>query len=226
MRKTILSITILLASLSASAQERSYPGNVGGNIGMGIPLTEFADTWGKDMFTLGAHLTLPARHIPFQLGAGFNYAAMGGTRQTVPVSVPNLAATEGRLAVKAKVLSYHLLLRFSPFKGHVRPYVDGLAGIRQFTTQSTIKVEGLHDPVQRERNANDFTLSAGWAAGLMIDLGESAYFEARAERFFTGKASYVDPTSIAVDDQGALQFNTLESGTGTLNLLVGVGFRF
>ncbi len=60
----------------------------------------------------------------------------------------------------------------------------------------------------------------------MVNLGTVGYIEGRVERFYSGRASYVDPGSIAIDDQGVLDANTLESGTGTLNLLVGVGFRF
>lgn len=226
MRNAILLPTLLLASFSANAQLRSYQGNLGGTIGISIPQGEFADTWGHDMFTWGGHVTLPSRLLPFQWGFAFDYGVMGAKRTAVPISMPELTATEGNLSVKAKVLSYHPLLRFSPTKGKVRPYVDGMVGLRQFTTQSTVTVDGLHAPVSKERNANDFALSTGWAAGLMVGLGKVGYIEARAERLYSGKASYVDPASITVNDQGAVGFNTLNSGTGSLNLLVGVGFRF
>ncbi len=225
MRSAIL-IAAVLAATAASAQHKGYQGNLGGTIGMGIPQGEFADTWAKDMFTWGGHVTLPAQRLPFQWGFAFGYGTMGSLKSKVPVAVPELMATEGDLAVKARVLSYHALLRFSPSKGKVRPYVEGLAGGRQFTTLSTITVDGLHQPVSRERSANDFALSTGWAAGLMVGLGSFGYIEARTERFYSGNASYVDPASIAVDQQGAVSFSTLESATGTLNLLVGMGFRF
>lgn len=214
------------ATIGTQAQVTGYQGNLGGTIGIGIPTGEFADTWGRNMFAWGAHATLPSALLPFQWGFAFNYGVMGNQHFTVPVALPELSATEGDLAVRAKVLSYHPLLRFSPLKGNVRPYVDGLAGFRQFTTKSSVGVDGLQEPIRSERNANDFTLSAGWAGGVMVDLGGAGYLEARVERFYSGKASYVDPASVEVDNAGNLNFSVLESNTDGVNVLVGIGLRF
>ncbi len=226
MRTITLLLTALLIAPFATAQQNGYDGNLGGTIGVSIPMGEYADTWGKEMFTFGGHLTFPSGRIPLQFGAAFGYGEMGKDVSTVPVTDPNLLATEGRLAVKAKVFNYHALLRLSPSKSRVRPYLEGLAGVRQFTTQSKLTVDGLDDPLRKERNANDFVLSTGWAAGLMVTLGGAGYMEARVERFYSGKTNYVDPTSIAVDPNGEVTFNTLNSATGTMNVLLGVGFRF
>lgn len=227
---TMRTITLLLSALFiapfATAQQNGYEGNLGGTIGMSIPMGEYADTWGKEMFTFGGHLTFPSGRLPLQFGAAFGYGEMGKDVSTVPVVDPNLLATEGRLAVKAKVFNYHALLRLSPSKSRVRPYLEGLAGVRQFTTQSKLTVDGLDEPMRKERNANDFVMSTGWAAGLMVTLGGAGYVEARVERFYSGKTNYVDPTSIAVGADGEVTFNTLNSATGALNVLLGVGFRF
>lgn len=225
MRHPIL-LLACCASLTATAQLTGFQGNIGATTGLAVPTGEFADTWGRNMFTWGGHITLPARLLPFQWGFAFDYGMMGNERTTVPVSMPELTATEGDLAVHARVLSYHPLLRFSPLKGKVRPYVDGMAGFRQFTTKSTVTVDGLNEPIKEERHANDFTLSAGWATGLMVTLGGVGYVEARVERFYSGNASYVDPSSITVDGGGNLGFNTLESTTDGVNVLVGIGLRF
>lgn len=210
----------------AIAQGSGYQGNLGGTVGISVPTGEFADTWGKNTFTFGGQLAFPLGRLPFQGGFAFDYGIMGKSLATVPVSDPALTATEGSLAVRAKMISYHPLLRFSPFKGKVRPYVDGMLGMRQFTTTSKVTVEGLEDPISRERNANDFAFSAGWAAGLMVGLGGIGYIEARVERFNSGKATYVDPNSIAVDAAGNIQYNTLNSNTDAVNVLLGIGLRF
>lgn len=226
MRSITLPFACLLAGLPAFAQLKGYQGNVGGTIGISVPKGEFADTWGRNMFTWGGHVTLPSRLLPFQWGFAFDYGVMGVKNFTVPVFTPELSATEGDLAVRAKVLSYQPLLRFSPLKGKVRPYVDGMAGFRQFTTKSTVTVDGLQEPILRERNANDSALSAGWAGGLMVELGGIGYIEGRVERMYSGKASYVDPASIAVDNAGNLDYQVLESNTDGVNVLLGIGLRF
>lgn len=210
----------------ATAQTAGYQGNLGGTVGISVPTGEFADTWGRNTFTYGGQLAFPLGRLPFQGGFAFDYSFMGKSFATVPVSDSALTAAEGSLAVRAKMISYHPLLRLSPFKGKVRPYVDGMLGMRQFTTVSKVTVEGLDEPVSRERNANDFAFSAGWAAGVMVGLGGIGYVEARVERFKSGKASYVDPNSIAVDAAGNIQYNTLNSNTDAVNVLFGIGLRF
>ena len=226
MRNFQLLLFAILISGSAVAQIPGFQGNIGGTMGVSIPKGEFADTWGKNTFTYGGHLAVPMGVLPFQAGFAFGYGVMGKHTQTVPVNQEYLAATEGELAVKAKVLSYHPLLRFSPLKGKVRPYVDGMIGMRQFTTQSTLTVDGVEDPITRERDANAFVFSTGWAGGIMVGLGGIGYFEARVERFNSGKASYVDPASITIDNSGTVGYSTRSSNTDVLNFLVGIGFRF
>lgn len=216
----------LLTASGALAQVPGFQGNLGGTIGIGVPTGEFADTWGKDMFTFGGHFAVPLGILPMQGGMAFDYGIMGKSVATVPVNDPALTATEGSIRVKAKVLSYSPLLRLSPLKGKVRPYVDGMLGLRQFTTVSTVTVDGLENSLSRDRNANDFAFSTGWAAGIMVGLGGIGYVEARVERFNSGNATYVDPTSIAVDAAGNVGFSTLNSRTDAVNVLLGIGLRF
>jgi hypothetical protein len=216
----------LLVLTPAMAQVPGLKGNIGGTIGISVPKGEFADTWGRNMFTFGGQLAFPHGLLPLQFGFAFDYGVMGERSRTVPVANPGLTATEGRLAVQAKVLSYHPLLRFSPLKGKFQPYVDGMVGLRQFTTLSTIAVDGLDQPISRERDANAFAFSAGWAAGLMVHFAGIAYIEGRVERFSSGKTSYVDPASISISSSGDVDYNTLHSRTDAVNILVGIGIRF
>ncbi|MBP9159201.1 MAG: hypothetical protein WAT61_13045 [Flavobacteriales bacterium] len=226
MRTLQLLLIVPFTATFATAQIPGFQGNLGGTVGISVPTGEFADTWGKNMFTFGGQFAVPMGLLPLQGGFAFDYSVMGRSVSTVPVSDPALTASEGSLAVRAKVLSYHPLLRLSPLKGKVRPYVDGMLGLRQFTTLSTVSVDGLENSLSRERNANDFAFSTGWAAGLMVGLGGIGYIEARVERFNSGNATYVDPNSIAVDAAGNVGFNTLNSNTDAVNVLLGIGLRF
>jgi hypothetical protein len=101
-----------------------------------------------------------------------------------------------------------------------------MMGVRQFTTVSTMTVGGLDQPVSRERDANAFAFSTGWAAGLMVRFAGIAYIEGRVERFSSGKASYVDPASISISNSGVVGYSTLNSRTDAVNILVGIGLRF
>lgn len=219
-------LTLALVSSLAQAQSVYHQGTLGGQIGVAVPKGQFADTWGRNMFSFGGLITLPSGRMPFQWGFDFNYASMGQKNTLVPVDSYQQQPASGHLAVSAKVLSYQPLLRFSPLSGKVRPYLDGLVGLRHFSTSSIITVDGPQEPVQQERLASNIALSAGWAAGLMVTMGKVGYIEGRVERITSGKASYVDPASITLAPQGTIGFGTPKSNTGNLNLLVGIGLRF
>lgn len=216
----------LLALCPALAQLPGFQGSLGGTIGLSVPTGEFGRTWGKNMATFGGHLAFPLGLSPLQGGFAFDYSRMGQSHETVAITDASLGTTEGDLRVRAKVLSYHPLLRLSPLKGKVRPYVDALAGFRHFSTVTTITVDGQEDAYSTERNSSDLAFSTGWAAGVMVTWGGVAYVEARVERFNSGKATYVDPASISVGDQGTVAFNTLTSNTDAVNVLLGIGLRF
>jgi hypothetical protein len=221
------SVLILISGLALPCTAQiAGRGSLGAYAGLSIPTGEFARTWGTNTATFGGHVGFPMGVLPLQAGFAFSYSRMGNERVTVTVNETYIEATEGDLRVNMKVLSYHLLLRFSPLRGKVRPYVDGMLGFRHFTTTSRITVDGLEDPLVRERQASDLAFSTGWAAGLMIGLGKVGYVEARVERFNSAKASYVDPASITVSDEGGIGFTTLESNTDAVQVLLGIGLSF
>jgi hypothetical protein len=60
----------------------------------------------------------------------------------------------------------------------------------------------------------------------MVTVGKAAYVELRVQRFNSGEATYVDPKSVTVSDQGTVGFSTLTSKTDVTNVGLGVGFRF
>ncbi len=227
MRTTAFSLLLGTASLAAAQDNDEFQGTLGGGIGMSIPTGDFDRYWGKNMFQVGAHLGFPLGRVPvLQGGFAFGYSVMGSADQTVPITTDYPGITEGTLTTRCKVFSYHPLLRLSPLRGLIRPYVDGMVGFRQFSTTSKVTAEGVEENISKERNETDLAFSTGWAAGVMVTLGEIAYAELRVERFDSGEATYVDGKSVTVSDQGAVSFNTLTSNTDVTNIMVGIGVRF
>jgi hypothetical protein len=204
-----------------------FEGTLGGNMGVSSPTGEFDDAWGRNMFHLGAHLGFPMGRVPLlQGGFAFGYSVMGKNEAEVPINTDYLNITVGTLTTRSKVFSYHPLIRLSPLSGKVRPYVDAMIGFRQFSTTSTVTADGVEENISKERDETDIAFSRGWAAGVMTPLGDVAYLEVRVERLNSGEATYVDPTSVTVSDQGVLNFNTRTSNTDVTNVMLGVGFRF
>jgi hypothetical protein len=229
MRHVVLSTLLLLTQLPAlaQAQEADHQGTLGGGIGVSSPTGDFDRAWGRDMFLIGAQLAYPMRRVPIlQVGFSFGYSVMGRNSTEVPINTNYQNISTGELTTRSKVFGYHPLLRLAPLTGKVRPYADGMVGFRQFSTVSKVTAKGTEGNVSKERNEGDLAFSRGWAAGVQVMLGTKAYAEVRVERFNSGEATYADPSSVSVSDQGEVSFNTLTSNTDVTNVLFGVGFRF
>ncbi len=229
MRHVVLSTLLLLTQLPAlaQAQEADHQGTLGGGIGVSSPTGDFDRAWGRDMFLIGAQLAYPMRRVPIlQVGFSFGYSVMGRNSTEVPINTNYQNINTGELTTRSKIFGYHPLLRLTPLTGKVRPYADGMVGFRQFSTVSKVTAKGTEGNVSKERNEGDLAFSLGWAAGVQVMLGTKAYAEVRVERFNSGEATYVDPSSVSVSDQGEVSFNTLTSNTDVTNVLFGVGFRF
>lgn len=228
MRSLIILLAATIVAHSSLAQNNSdNQGTLGAGIGVSSPTGDFDRTWGRDMFMLGAQLAFPMRRVPIlQGGFSFGYSVMGSKSTDVPVTANFLADTTGELNTRCKVFSYHPMLRLSPLTGRVRPYVDGMVGFRQFSTTTKVTAQGVEENISKERNETDLAFSTGWAAGVQVTLGRLAYAEVRVERFDSGEATYVDPESVTVSDQGVVNFGTLTSNTDVVNVLFGIGLRF
>ena len=87
MRTLHLFLLAPLAATGAIAQTTGYQGNLGGTVGISVPLGEFADTWGENTFTFGGQLAFPLGRLPFQGGFAFDYGIMGKNLSAVPISV-------------------------------------------------------------------------------------------------------------------------------------------
>jgi len=226
--RTSFTIASALAVGLALAQQQPRTATVGGGLEIGIPTGEFDATWGRQLVGLSANVTMPMRPLPLSYGFDFAWARMGSESQEVIINEENIESTTGDLSVKSNVYGYHALLRLQPFTGNVSPYVEGMAGARQFTTNTEIEVDGMDQPLMEQRNENHFVGSTGWAAGLQVMPGKSKnfYVEGRVESLSGGQVTYVDPRSITVSQEGAVSYGTLTSGTRVVNITFGIGLRF
>jgi len=236
--RTILLSLFALAFLGAEAQAqqrgqgqwrntyRDRPATLGGGLEIGIPVGAFADNWGREIIGLSANFAAPMRFLPFDVGFDFAWGRMGSQNDIVAVDQAFLAVTTGDLTVSSNVYGYHVLGRFKPINGKISPYIEGLVGLRQFTTKSVLRVEGAERPISKDRNANSFAGSAGWAVGVQVAPRNNFYVEGRVERMNTGKVSYVDPNSVVINTNGEVVFDTRSTPTRTVNVHLGIGFRF
>lgn len=229
MRTATLLLPLLLLSETWAQSPglfRGRPATLGGGLEVGIPVGLFAENWGQETVGLSANVASPMRLLPFDLGFDFAWGRMGGDRRVVAVNEDLLAVNTGELSVNSDVYGYHVLARFKPINRKVSPYFEVLGGLRQFTTRSTLRVDGADRPIRKDRNANSFVGSAGWAVGAQVAPTTHFYVEGRVERLNTGRVAYVDPRSIRIDGNGEVSYETRSSPTRTVNVHLGIGFRF
>ncbi len=226
--RTSFTLASALAASLTMAQQQPRTALVAGGLEIGIPVGEFDATWGHQLVGLSANMTMPMRRLPLSYGFDFAWARMGSESKVVAIDEENIESTTGDLSVKSNVYGYHALLRLQPFTGKVSPYVEGMAGARQFTTSTEIEVDGMDAPLMEQRNENEFIGSTGWAAGLQVMPGKQRNFflEARVESLAGGQVSYVDARSIVVSPEGEVNYGTLTSGTRVMNITFGIGLRF
>ena len=230
MRRAILFLACTTVSILGTAQanknlaweERSS--TLSGGLEFGIPLGEYAFTWGETTYGLSANISLPFRRLPLEFGYDFGWGHMGGeyASQQAPGNILG-PKTGQKASINSNVYSHHGLLRFNPMRGRVRPYGDLLFGARQFSTRTTITAANGATTDERD---GSWTNSMGWAVGTMYSLSRQFYVEARVERLFSGKVDYVDPRTIVIADDGTVTYEKLNSRTDVLNIQLGVGLRF
>lgn len=226
--RTLLTLATALALSDALAQQQDRPAAIAGGLEIGIPIGEFDNTWGHQMAGLSANMVVPMRRLPLYFGFDFAWGHMGGKTVEVAVDEEGVASTTGDLSVRSNAYGYHGLVRLQPFTGKVSPYIEAMGGLRQFTTRTEIKVDGLDQPIMEQRNENAFIGSGGWAAGVQILPGKSRNFllEMRVERLDGGRVTYVNPDAIEISPEGDVDYGTLSSGVRVVNITFGVGIRF
>lgn len=224
--KTRLALFAFLLGSNAFAQEKERPMTLSLSMHAGDPVGEFDAAWGKQYMGFGGNFSVPFRRLPFEWGFQFDWSLMGSESAVVDIEDDFLQATTGDLTVRSNIYGVHALARFKPFAGKVAPYVDALGGWRTFTTRTKVRVDGVEGSYSNERNATDHAGSAGWAAGIMVQVAEGFYVEGRYEKLQGNEVTYVDPSTIAVSPDGTVNYTTATSNSDVWQVKIGVGFRF
>jgi len=121
------------------------------------------------------------------------------------------------------------VLRAQPRTGPVRPYFDGLIGLKHLFTKTSISDLSDDETIASSTDLSDTALSYGFGGGLQIQLTKGP--EARilldtGVRYLRGaRAVYLKKGSIR-EENGVVVFDVLSSRTDVLAVQIGVTFRF
>jgi opacity protein-like surface antigen len=207
------------------AQER---GQAGGYFMTIIPRGEFSENVGNNGYGGGGQFFIRVGDSPFLMGGDFGGVVYGSQSRREPISntIPNLSL---RVTTRNNIFLTHFALRAQPRSGPVRPYVDGLIGLKYLYTRTSVSDPFDDETIASNTDFSDTALSYGIGGGLQIPLTkgrESRIVLDTGVRYLRGgRADYLRRGSIVVDN-GAVFFDIFSSRTDVLSVQVGVMFRF
>jgi hypothetical protein len=199
---------------------------ISGGMTLAVPRGEFGENYEGNPFGLYGMLSIPFRNLPLEIGGGFVWHSM--SRASSPVDLVNELVPErdeGDLEVRGNSYTYQLHGRLRPFNGRFRPYGELYAGVRNFRLTSELKVEDVFQ-ASGDLVETDVTVIAGYAIGAKFELIPGFFLEGRFDSQAGSTATYVDPTSVVIENDGSFSFDTRDSETSQWAISLGVAFSF
>ena len=200
---------------------------------IGVPQGEFRRNVDKTGFGIVANVGLAPETIPVMIGIEAGYLNYGSESRREPLSTTIPDVTVDVNTTNNFVLG-HAIVRVQPNVGTVRPYLQGLLGMNYLFTKTTIENRALPgQEVASDVNKSDVTFSYGGGVGIMVNVysGEeeeslrNVLIHAGARYVAGGRAQYLREGSIR-REAGNVTYDTLESTTDLLSILIGVSFYF
>ena len=231
-----------LISLASFAQEKSYSNRNPrhANIGFGAqlvqPTGEYADRYNGNPIGLSGFFSHPIKQLPFDWGFQFSWNQMGALDQDISVYAGATATGDsifnnGTYRVRHNNYRYQGLLRIRPFNGFLQPYAEGLAGVETFSTKTDISVQnsgGFSSVEEAKVQQSSTSLLYGYALGLRIRARNSKHmwFDIRYENIQGGKAQYVIPETVTIQNNIDLVYTTGTTKTNRQIIQFGLTFGF
>ena len=121
------------------------------------------------------------------------------------------------------------MLRAQPRTGPVRPYVDGLIGLKHLFTRTSVSDLSDGETIASDTNLSDTSFSYGIGGGLQIPLkrgrGWRVLLDTNVRYLRGGRAEYLRKGSIR-EENGLVTYDIFSSRTDVMAVQVGVMFSF
>lgn len=170
-------------------------------------------------YGIGGQLLVPLGDGPFLLGGEISIATYADARRRFFDDLDVVTSND--------IANFNLVLRAQANSGKVRPYIDAVAGLKVFQTESSLvdTCSLCEDEVlDTDTELEDSAFSYGLGFGFQIELGDSgqAFLDAGA-RYTRGRdALYLTRGSISDEN---LDDRLRESRTDTWLIHIGLTFR-
>ena len=240
--KKLLVLSFVLTSLFSFAQEKSYSDRNprSANIGIGAqfvePTGEYDDHYKGNPIGLTGTFSHPIKQSPFDWGLQFSWNQMGALDQDIKSYagmnvVGDSLYNTGTYRVRHNNYRYQGLLRFRPFNGFFQPYAEGLAGVETFSTKTDLSVQnsgGFSSVEEAKVQQSSTSLLYGYALGFRFRAKRSQHlwFDLRFENIQGGKAKYVIPETVTIQNNTDLVYTTGTTKTNRQIIQFGLTFGF
>lgn len=225
----LFALVVFASTPDASAQ---YAGEGGISLIIGVPQGSFAQTVDGPGIGLSFFAGASARRSPILVGADLGFLIYGYERRREPwsYSIPDVGVD---VVTSNNIFLGHLLVRLRPPSGPIRPYVDGLIGMKYLFTTTEIRDDWYYDDVlATSTNFDDAAPSWGVGGGIDVQITRgrgrgrgSLMFHAGVRYLFGGQADYLLEGSIR-RDYGRVSYDVFRSETNLMINEFGLVLRF
>jgi hypothetical protein len=222
----IASLVLLFGHFTASQAQEIQ---LGLDFNTVIPRGSFAENITNNGYGVGGQFLVSLGNSPFLVGADAGFVVYGSEKRRQPLS-PTIPEISLEVQTSNNIFLGHLLVRAQPRAGSVRPYLDGLIGLKYLFTRTTIRDDSDDDELASTTNLSDSTFSYGFGGGLQIRLasfrnGNEITLDNKVRYLRGSRADYLKEGSIRRENGGVF-FDVLSSRTDVLTYQVGITFRF
>tara|TARA_Y100001935_G_scaffold217449_1_gene189695 strand:+ start:141986 stop:142678 length:693 start_codon:yes stop_codon:yes gene_type:complete len=200
---------------------------------VGAPQGSFQQTLDRNSFGLDGAFTYQIADLPVQIGAGLVYQNFGWKERYEYLS-PNIPEVDVRVRTTNNMVTPHLILRFEPTRGAVRPFVEGTWGFNYLYTETSVLDEWEDEEIFSTINYDYFTSNIGIGGGMKFNLWEGFdedgdYFKlsliVKARYMIGGEALYMKEGDLVNTGDG-VEYNISRSRTDLNTFNIGFMFSF
>jgi hypothetical protein len=240
--KKLLLFSFALMTLTNFAQEKSYSDRNPRHSTIGVaaqlvePTGEYAERYNGVPIGLSGTFSHPIKQSPFDWGFQFSWNQLGALDQDISVYagtnvLGDSVYNDGTYRVRHNNYRYQGLLRIRPFNGFFQPYAEGLAGIESFSTKTDISVQnsgGFSSVEDTKVQQSSVSFLYGYALGFRFRTKNArrVWFDLRYENIQGGKAQYVIPETVTIQNNTDLVYTTGTTKTNRQIIQFGLTFGF
>jgi hypothetical protein len=224
---TILAASFLALWIGGATMVSGQDFQAGGYFTTVVPHGEFNDFVPNNGYGGGGYFLVRLGSSPFLAGGDVGAVVYGSNTRDEPFSntIPNVFV---RVRTSNNILLAHSVLRLQPREWRIRPYLDGLIGLKHLFTRTTIS-DDFEEIIASETDLSDTAFSYGFGGGLQVPIAQKGRVEILLDgnvRYLRGgRADYLRKGSIR-QENGLVFYDIYSSRTDVVTAQIGVSFRF